>query len=286
MNPVKTFFTTSIALACFMTAGAAEYSVRKVNVDLSKVPQADADYWQGVPVAEVTLMAQMMVNPKPEKAETEKVKVQIVHNGKYIAYRLRWSAEEKSAAGRTGEFSDAVALQFPVLSNANPPPVFMGAAKNPVHLFHWRAQYQHDEEHGIKTVKDIYPNLTSDIYPNEFPDRGNLKPATAKETDLFSAGKAAGNPQASPKKAVDELMAEGFGSTAVTQGGNSTGRGQWNDGEWVVVISRALKCPGGSNLEVGKSSFYSVAVWQGTAGEVGGRKSLSMAWTPFKIEDK
>ena len=286
MNPMKHIISISIATFCSSTVGAQEYSVRKVGADLSKTPKVDADYWNGVSEATVNLMAQMIVTPKPAKAETEKIKVQIVHDGKYVAFRLRWADKENSEAGRLAEYSDAVALEFPVLDNAVPPPIFMGAAKNPVHLFHWRAQYQHDAEIGKKTVKDIYPNMHSDIYPNEFPDRGRLKPATEQETGLFSPAVVAGNPQSSRKKAVDEMMAEGFGTSAVTAGGNSTGHGEWKNGEWVVVISRALNCPGGSVVAEGGSSAYGVAVWQGGADEVGSRKAITIAWTTFKIENK
>lgn len=267
-------------------AAAAGYVVPKVASDLSKRPDVDGAFWKAVPEIEITLMAQMMVKPRPAKAETEKIRVQIVHDGKYIAYRMKWKDTELSEAGKLGEFSDAVALEFPVLDNANPPPIFMGAPKNPVHLFHWRAQYQRDEEVGKKTVKDIYPNQTSDIYPNEFPDRGNLKPATEAETEVFSPAKAEGNPQASRKRAVDEMLAEGFGTSVVTAGGNSAGRGVWKDGGWTVVIARALECPGVSSLQVGKASAFGVAVWQGGAGEVGSRKAMTMAWTPFTVEGK
>src|SRR3990172_4500424 len=132
MNPMKHIISISIATFCSSTVGAQEYSVRKVGADLSKTPKVDADYWNGVSEATVNLMAQMIVTPKPAKAETEKIKVQIVHDGKYVAFRLRWADKENSEAGRLAEYSDAVALEFPVLDNAVPPPIFMGAAKNPV----------------------------------------------------------------------------------------------------------------------------------------------------------
>ena len=278
-----------LATGGYSPAGAAEYAVRRISEDLSKVPAAEAAYWTGVAETEVGLLAQMMVKPMPEKAKTEKVKVQIVHDGKRIAFRLRWKDAEPSAAGRLGEFSDAVAVQFPVLDNAALPPIFMGAAKNPVHIFHWRAQYQADEVSGMRTIKDIYPNLNSDIYPNEFPDRGRLRPATDAELETFSTGKAAGNPQSSPKRAVDEVMAEGFGTSVVIPGNGTVGRGEWRDGGWTVVISRPLACPQGSVLEVGKSSAFGLAVWQGGQGgegEVGSRKAITMVWSPFKLEDK
>lgn len=270
----------------FECVQAEDYSVKRVSADLSKTPLVSADYWKGIPEQKIELLAQMMVKPKPAKVETASVKVQAVHNGKYIAFRMRWADTEKSEAGKLGEFSDAIALEFPVLSNENPPPVMMGAPDNPVHLFHWRAQYQYDEEHGKKGIKDIYPNMSVDMYPNEFVDRGKLKPSTEEQKETFSHGRAAGNPQSVRKVAVDELMAEGFGTSAVREDTDSTGHGEWKDGEWVVVISRALKRPNGSMIEVGKISNFGIAVWQGGKDEVASRKSISLLWAPFKVEVK
>jgi len=274
-----------IFMFCCTLAQAADYSVKKVTADLSKVSEASADYWKDVPEMKINLLAQMMVKPKPAKVQTENIKVQAVHDGKYIAFRLRWADKEKSEAGKLGEFSDAVALEFPVLDNENPPPIFMGIKGNPVHLFHWRAQYQYDEEHGKKTIKDIYPNLNADMYPNEFADRGSLKAATEENKEIFSHGKAAGNPQSSVKKAVDEMMAEGFGTSVVIQDRDSIAHGEWKNNEWIVVISRALKRANASVLEVGKKSAFGVAVWQGGQKEVGSRKAITMAWIPFEVLD-
>lgn len=272
-----------MAALCCSLGVAQDYSVRKIDADLSGVPQVDAEYWEDAPEVTVNLMAQMIVNPKPAEVKTDSVRIRIVHDGTFVAFRMQWRDTEVSEAGRLAEYSDAVALQFPVRDNAAPPPIFMGAVDDPVHIFHWRAQYQHDAEHGKKTVKDIYPNMSADMYPNDFPDRGNLKPATQEEVDVFLPAVATGNPQSSPKNAVDEMMSEGFGTSAVIAGGCARGRGAWRDGAWVVVISRALACPNGSTLVEGEGSAYGVAVWQGGAGEVGSRKSITMMWTGFRI---
>ena len=264
----------------------AVYSVKKTKVNLSEKPVVDAEYWKDVKEISVNLMGQLIVKPKTEKAETESIKVQILHDGKYIAFRLRWADKEKSEAGKLGEFSDAVALEFPVKDNANPPPIFMGFKDNPVHLFHWRAQYQYDEEHGKKTIKDIYPNLSSDMYPLDYADSGSIRNITDAKKEVFSPGVAAGNPQSYPKRAIDEIMAEGFGTSGVRKDHDSIGHGEWKDGEWTVIIARALNRPDGSVLEESKGSAFGAAVWQGGLGEVASRKSLTMIWTPFKLEVK
>lgn len=281
---MKKYLVLIAALVSWEVA-KANYQVKKVSADLSKTPTVSADFWKGVPEIKVELQAQMVVNPKPAKLETENVSIAVVHDGKFIAFKMRWSDTEKSEGGKLGEFSDAIALEFPVLHNDNPPPITMGGEGDPAHIFHWRAQYQYDEEHGKKDIKDIYPNLSVDTYPNEFKDRGKLKPSTEEQRDAFLPGKAAGNPQSSPKKALDEIMAEGFGTSAVREDTDSVARGEWKNGEWTVVISRALKRPKGSILEVGKGSSFGLAVWQGGKGEVGSRKAMTMEWVPFKVEE-
>lgn len=270
----------------FLPCGALANNIlaKKVNEDLGKNADPQAHYWSQVPEVEVALMAQPMMKPKPEKVETSSLKVQALHDGKYIAFRLRWKDTDKSEAGKLGEFSDAVALEFPVKSNDNPPSVIMGEPGNPVHMFHWRAQYQHDEVYGKKDVKDIYPNLSVDAYHMDYPDNGKWKGATSDQKAAYMHGMAAGNPQSYPKKAVDEIMAEGFGSSAVREDRDSLAQGEWKNGEWTVVISRALKRKKGSVLEPGKGSVVAFAVWQGGKEEVGSRKALTLFWTPVKAE--
>jgi hypothetical protein len=256
-----------------------ELRVSLVKSDLTK-PDPNADFWQDVPASEVTLIAQPMVAPRPEQTTTERVFVQAVHDGKTAAFRLRWQDSEKSEAGRLGEFSDAFALQFP-LNDGTVPPVMMGAKDLPVHIFHWRAQYQRDEEQGKPTMKDLYPHGSIDIYPMEFKD---AKGGTPEQREQFSPGQAEGNPQSYVKNGVDEIVAEGFSTSAVMQGHGSKAHGEWKDGWWTLVIARPMAIEGGSRLASGSVSQIAFAAWQGGKGEVGSRKSIIMAWTPVKVE--
>lgn len=276
--------TRFIALISLLLAGSAsaELIVQPVKAELSGA-EPKAAYWQQAPELVVPLLAQPMIAPRPTETTTPSVTVQAVHDGKRIAFRLRWQDKERSEAGRLGEFSDALALQFPVKSNANPPAVMMGSAGDPVHIFHWRAQYQRDAEHGKPKMKDLYPNLTVDMYPMEFADPAVAKHVTDADRDRFSPGRAEGNPQAYAKSGVDEIVAEGFSTSSVQQSQGTIGRAVWKDGEWTLVISRALDIKDGSSLQVGGRSFVAFAVWQGGAGEVGSRKCVTMAWTPLSV---
>lgn len=260
----------------------AELVSLRIDADLSQA-EPEAAYWHAAPPEMVSLLAQPMVLPRPKTTTTPVLEVRSVHNDNWIAFRLRWHDTEPSSAGRLGEYSDAVAVQFPVLDKATPPPVFMGAPGDPVHIFHWRAQYQHDKEQGKPDMRQLYPNLNVDIYPMEYPDWGTLASASEQARDSFSPGKALGNPQSYQKTGVDEILAEGFSTSAVFEAYDANATGRWHNGEWVVVITRPLTREGGSTLRAGKETFVGFAVWQGGAGEVGSRKSVTMMWTPLRL---
>ena len=85
---------------------------------------------------------------------------------------------------------------------------------------------------------------------------------------------------------MDEIYAEGFGSSQVIDNHESIGNGTWKNGQWTVVISRPLKSKVASNLDIGKNSFICFAVWQGGKGEVGSRKAVTLSWIPINISRK
>lgn len=260
----------------------ANIKVTKTSADLSKA-SFDESTWKGIKEDAVSLMGQPMIPPRPKTTTTSQLSVQAVQDGKWIAFRLRWKSDHKSEAGKLGEFSDAVALQFPV-KEGNPPPIFMGSKESPVHIFHWRAQYQRDIEKGKPTMKELYPNMNPDMYPMEFADSGSVKGLDDQKREIYSPGKAEGNTQSYQKSgAVDEIFAEGFGSSSVVQNRSAVGLGKWQNGEWIVVIARPLKLENGSVLDSSKNGHVAFAVWQGAKQEVGSRKSITMSWVPLQL---
>lgn len=252
--------------------------VRPVNADLS-TPDPAAPYWRDAPRGEVALLAQPMVTPRPEKTTTERVVVAAVRNATHIAFRLHWADSEESDAGRLGELSDGAAIQFPV-RDVNKTPPFMGGPDLPVHIFHWRAQYQHDAEKGKPEMAALYPNMSVDMYQMDFNEAPG---GTPEEQEAFSPGRAEGNPQSYPKSGVDEIIAEGFSTSAVQAGKSAAAKAVWRDGFWTLVITRPLAIEGGSTIAVGKDTGVAFAVWQGGKAEVGSRKSVTMSWLPTKV---
>lgn len=264
----------------------ADIDVKKTSLDLAKDFQSDAVWKDSGAGQDISLMGQPMVAPKPKKTETSLINVTALHDGKWIAFRLKWKDTEASEAGKLATFSDAVALQFPIKNNEVPPPIMMGGKDDPVHIFHWRYEYQLDAKNGKKTIDKIYPNMTTDMYPMDFKQKGNFKEATEEQKDSYVGGTAAGNPQSFAKSGVDEIFAEGFGSSAVSESHQAKGFGEWKNGEWTVYIARPLTYENGSKLAVGKKSHIAFAVWQGGKKEVGAIKSLTMMWTPLNVLEK
>jgi hypothetical protein len=257
---------------------AARYAIAKVDANLAEADPL-APFWADVPTRRIDLLAQPIITPRPEVATTDSVELAAVHDGERVALRLRWKDPEKSEAGRLGEFSDAVAVQFP-MHGFQETSVFMGTAEHPVHILHWRAQYQRDAEVGKPEMKDLYPNLSVDMYPLEFADAPG---GTAEQREVFSPGTVTGNPQSYRKSGVDEIVAEGFMTSAVQEGHDAHARGVWEDGYWTVAFTRNLEIAGGSSLLDPARSALSVAVWQGGHGEVGSRKCLAMQWHELEV---
>lgn len=243
-------------------------------------PDPSAKFWDEVPKAAVTLLAQPVITPRPSLVSTPTVEVAAVHDGERVAFWLRWADPERSEAGKLGEFSDAFALEFPIQSYLDTS-VMMGGKGKPVQIFHWRAQYQRDAEHGKPDVKTIYPNAAVDMYAMDFKEAQGGTPA---EKESFSPGRVTGNPQAYSKSGLDEIVAEGYATSAVQEGTSGKARGRWRDGHWTLVITRPLVVEGGSSLKESKSAAVAFAGWQGGQGEVGSRKCVTLSWLPLALE--
>lgn len=278
--------TSLILLFLWCVPAIADLNVKRVDGNIEN-DFRNQSLWKSVEMeVEVSLMGQPMVPPKPKSTETSSVRVSAIHDGKWAAFRLRWKDAEISESDRLATFSDAVAIQFPIKNNEAPPPPMMGGKDDPVHIFHWRYQYQVDAIKGKKTIDQIYPNMSLDMYPLDFRLKGNHQEATQEQKDSFVGGLAAGNPQSVPKSGVDEILAEGFGTSALMEARLAKGFGEWKNGEWTVIIARPLNYENESKLPVGKKSNIAFAVWQGGKKEIGAIKSLTMMWTPLSVSER
>lgn len=239
--------------------------------------------WSDVAPAEVPLQPQQITMPMLDQATISSVRVQAARDRRRMSWRLSWSAAEPNMLVDNGRFADAVAIQFPLQPDTS---FMMGERGKPVHILHWKAIWQRDIDRGFQDVQDLHPNYWSDFYwftKSELPARvGELVQSQYGQKWLI--GIQAGNPMADEdrKSPVEELVAEGFGTATHLPPGGATARGVWREGRWTVVISRTIdgEDPLAMALRAGAVSNVSFAVWDGKAGNVGGKKHWC-TWIPL-----
>jgi DMSO reductase family type II enzyme heme b subunit len=129
-------------------------------------------------------------------------------------------------------------------------------------------------------VAALYPRAAVDAYP--FQQNAT---ARAEMEKRYAPAMAAGNPvtdrpQSGP---VQQMLAEGFGTSSVPRDQKATGRGAWTANTWAVTIARPLaEGDGRNNLEAGKKAYVAFAVWDGAERQTGSRKMRS-GWIPLML---
>ena len=223
-------------------------------------------FWDDVPSADLPLSAQTVTPPNGGRGLT--MTAHAVHDGAAVYVLVEWSDPTPDrSVGRTEDFSDAVAVQFPSSATTQVPAFCMGDPTAGVNIWHWRAAWQRDVARATApTVADRYPGAAVDEYP--FAD----DPA-------FAPGSALGNPVSDPARssAADNLVANGFGSLTPDPFAEVQGWGEWRDGRWRVVFSRPLEAGRDGNVELHADTWTDVAfaVWDGAADERDGMKSVA-----------
>jgi hypothetical protein len=243
--------------------------------------------WEQIAVLDIPLEMQQTAEPMLTQNTVPKVQLQTVYNSERFVWRLSWEQAEPSYKSNVAEFSDAVAIQFPLKEGA---PYTMGGPDMPVAMMYWKALWQKDIDEGFQDVTDVYPNSWYDLYwfAN---DTGPVSVSTAfenKDACPYMAGSAVGNPMSTVhrKQPVQELRAHGFGSSTDVPDSPVTARGAWRDGRWYVVFERP-----NSDVDPLIKRFFenpeqqmlALAVWDGQAQNRGGRKHITN-WIPMRVE--
>lgn len=244
--------------------------------------------WDQIPAVEIPLEMQQTAEPILAKQTISKVRLQMAHDDSRYVWRLSWDQKEPSTQSNVSQFSDAVALQFPLKDGA---PYTMGGPGMPVAMMYWKALWQKDVDEGFQDVTDVYPNSWADFYwagdEKKVPEE--VAKAFPKETACpYMAGTAVGNPMARQdrKHAGEELRAYGFGSSTDVPDSPVAARGVWKDGRWYVVFERP-NSPSDPLIqrfqENPEQQLIALAVWDGNAQNRGGRKHITN-WLPMRVE--
>ncbi|MEW6775080.1 MAG: ethylbenzene dehydrogenase-related protein [Bdellovibrionota bacterium] len=259
----------------FKPSADAAIAVKVIDGEIPLAP--DDARWRESPAVGVAVRPLWSRDKAPDY-----VMVRGMTNGKEIAFCVEWAdASAETAMLRPQDFRDAVALQFPVLSEQNPDaPLFaMGSKDKPVNIWHWKADWQRDLA-GFQDMGTQYAGLAIDAYPRD-----------AEERRAYQSGWAAGNPMSvrDHSSPVEDLTATGIGTltSQPVADQNVDGRGVWSDGEWRVVFRRSLSSSGESDarfsLESADKMRLAVAVWDGAASDRNGQKLVS-EWRRLRVD--
>jgi DMSO reductase family type II enzyme heme b subunit len=110
------------------------------GVDGAIPDDPNADYWKKVAPNSISLMGQVIVDPRNFNPAIDLVVVRAVYNDKEIAFHLTWDDPSQSAADAAKKLvADGVALQFPAkLGPGNDRPYFLlGDDANAVYQLRW-----------------------------------------------------------------------------------------------------------------------------------------------------
>jgi mono/diheme cytochrome c family protein len=220
----------------------------------------------------------------------EELTVRAVHDGQALGLLVTWQdLTYDHTAIRAHDFRDAVAVEFAL--TADPPFFGMGAAHQFVNVWMWKSERQADLEPAFQDLDKVYPNIGIDSYPNsllraeEQPTRGAL---TLESDPTFVTAWGAANIVADPTRpgAAEDLEAQGFGTLRARRGGESGLRSQglYSTGTYRVMFVRRLedKGPNAARLSPGTTVPVAFAVWNGSAGDRDGKKSVTI-WQELQL---
>jgi len=245
----------------------------------------DDGAWRLAPPVNLHLMPLWWRTDRPEE-----LTVRALHDGQDLAVLLVWAdATPDHTALRPQDFRDAAAIEFAL---APDPPFFgMGGKGQFVNIWMWKSERQADLEPAFQDVEKVYPNLGIDSYPNvlvspmEQPTRQAL---TLRSDPIFVTGWGAGNIVSDPTResAAEDLAAQGFGTLRARPRPDQTvqARGVYGTGTYRVVFRRALAGHGerGVAFAPGQTVPVSFAVWNGSAGDRDGKKSVTI-WQDLRL---
>lgn len=271
-------------------AQRAKSEMRRFRIVAPRVPevprQQNSGVWSRARPVTLHLMPLWWRTDRPEQ-----VTVRALHDGRRLAVLLRWDdGTRDQTAIRPQDFRDAAAVEFAY--SANPPFFAMGQAASGVNIWMWKSERQADLEPAFQDLERVYPNLGIDSYPNllksplEQPARHAL---TLQSDPRFVTAWGAGNIVADPTRrtAAEDLTARGFGTLRARPLSDQQveATGEWELGSYEVQFTRDLDPKGrdGVTLAPGRMVPMAVAVWNGSAGDRDGKKSVTI-WQELVLE--
>jgi mono/diheme cytochrome c family protein len=245
----------------------------------------NAGIWRMTPPVNLHLMPLWWRSDRPEE-----VTVRALHDGKDIALLLVWNDDTNDhTAMRPQDFRDAAAVEFSL--TPDPPFFAMGEKGKPINIWMWKSERQADLEPAFQDLEKVYPNLGIDSYPNllRSPVEQSLRHGlTLDSNKIFVTGWGAGNIVSDPerKSPVEDLTAQGFGTLRARPRIDQKvdARGVYGAASYRVMFKRSMKPAGKDSVALlpGATLPVAFAVWNGSAGDRDGKKSVTI-WQELRI---
>lgn len=233
--------------------------------------------WASVPEVIIPLMPLWW-----REGYVDEVRVRAAHDGRRIAFRLEWNDLTRDVEGtRQTTFPDGAAIEL--TASADPPLFAMGQAGAAVGIWHWKALWDEDRK-SFQDVAHAFPRMASDAY---FGGSKGWK-SDPLDDKTFLPARGLDNPVARPRQtSIEKGVAAGLGSyTALgARAQNVEGTSVWKGGLWRVSFVRDLTAAGASDIAFrpGQKLSVAFAVWNGSAGDRNGQKTVSI-WNTLSLE--
>lgn len=263
-------------------AAQKEAQVRRQEVVVKRVESVPAEpddaAWEAVPELRLALMPLWW-----HEGYIDAVRVKAVHDGHRLAFRLEWEDATRDVEGiRQQSFPDGAALQLS--ASASPPLLAMGATGETVNIWHWKALWDEDRKQ-FQDVGTAFPGMVADSYYGS--DKGWQ--SGPLEDARFRPAAEADNLIASPHRtsAIEDANAAGFGTitSQASDRQNVEGASHWKDGVWRLQLVRDMEASDAGDVPLRPRTPLSVAfaLWDGSAGDRNGQKSVTM-WNTLILE--
>ena len=283
LNGEDGWHLANYVLSMSSEAQRSKMEMKKFRVVAKRVAELpvhpDQGVWNETEAVNLHLMPMWWRDDRPEE-----ITVKALHDGNSLALLLVWAdVTYDHTAIRPQDFRDAAAVEFSLA--ADPPFFAMGEAGSKVNIWMWKSERQADLEPAFQDLDKIYPNIGIDSYPNflRSPVEQPTRQALTLESDpTYVTGWGAGNIVSSPMptSAAEDLSAQGFGTLRARPQIDETvdAVGVYSTGSYRVVFRRALASSGTDavSLQPGDRASIAFAVWDGSAGDRDGKKSVTI----------
>lgn len=260
---------------------------------VDRVPTDDPNsrtWLYGYPIR-IELDGQTMANPQRPLPSQPSLSVQAIHDGANVGFRIEWTDTDTSTStAHDNWFRDAVAVLL-LPRTSDEALRTMGSKETPATVLQWKADWQRQVDGDMQNIPQAFPNTSVDYYPPLV--KVEPKTVTAKSYQEANAtqwlpGLHVGNLNAASSRTspVEKLTARSFGTLATCATQNCAGRGVHEDGKWVATLVKpfAATDPDELTLAAGTTYTCAFAMWTGSEGDVGSKKSPSKTIYTLSLE--